>query len=278
MLLKSKSWKRGRRFQQKKVETEEPQEWEDLLASYDDDMGWRQGAPSPIVEEAWRISRSRSRGDELRTWWLDRKSSPEYAAMRDQRYCLANNATRVLRATRGRCDAGLPPGSGRGLWGDGVGEDDAVTSLLVGRGFMRGWGKGGSHQDCRDATATSSGDVRRYQSSPGVRRGRNRWSCWLSYKARAALFVSDQDLILHGWGTAKMFARRHVYPFGWGRRRGLREEGGIWSWMRFMRELRFGLTAAALRRTVAAQHRRESEKLSLVLMSATLGAALPRST
>ena len=60
--------------------------WEDLLESDDDAWDADKEPTSPIVEEVVEdIEDLRSRGDELRTWWLDRKSSPEYAAMRDQR-------------------------------------------------------------------------------------------------------------------------------------------------------------------------------------------------
>ena len=58
---------------------EEPQEsWEDLLESDDDDAWDADKEPtSPIVEEVVEdIDELRYRGDELRTWWLDRKSSP----------------------------------------------------------------------------------------------------------------------------------------------------------------------------------------------------------
>ena len=52
-----------------------------------------------VVED---IEDLRSRGDELRTWWLDRKASPEYAAMRDQASARYQQITRASPSCNSR--------------------------------------------------------------------------------------------------------------------------------------------------------------------------------
>ena len=80
-----------------KVEVE-PESWEDLLGDDDEEDTWEDHAPStPVIEEREDeedLRRLRDKGDDLRAWWLERKASPAYAAMRDERAALPAHGAR----------------------------------------------------------------------------------------------------------------------------------------------------------------------------------------
>ena len=264
----------------KKKEEEEPQEsWEDLLESDDDDAWDADKEPtSPVVEEVVEdIDELRYRGDELRAWWLDRKSSPEYAAMRDQRASLpANNARESFVSLAGDATRDCHRDRVVVCGETGSGKTTQLPHYLLDAALCAGGERAARIRivvtQPRRVAATS------VATRVAQECGEDEIGGLVGYHIRHERRCSSRTKIL--FCTAGVLLRclrgaTSTHSDGDDGADFVRKATHIVLDEIHERAADSDLLLAALRRTVAAQHRREkARKLSLVLMSATLDAQL----